>query len=125
MDKLILKQKQERGQGLVEYAIIISLVAVVVIGVMQVLGPKIGNTFSEIYGSLGLGGPQDFGSHAINYGPDKNEVVHWYCESYASSGSGYNMYFLDDVDSNNSYYLASGSAFTDPGFTFQATGTCP
>ncbi len=43
---------KERGQGLVEYAIIIALVAIIVIAVMRLLGPKIGNTFSNINNSL-------------------------------------------------------------------------
>lgn len=43
---------KEKGQGLVEYAIIIALVAIVVIAVMRLLGPKIGNTFSTINSSL-------------------------------------------------------------------------
>jgi len=43
---------KEKGQGLVEYAIILALVAIVVIAVMRLLGPKIGNTFSTIASSL-------------------------------------------------------------------------
>ena len=43
---------QEKGQGFVEYAIILALVAIVVIAVMRLLGPKIGNTFSTIASSL-------------------------------------------------------------------------
>jgi pilus assembly protein Flp/PilA len=42
----------EKGQGLVEYAIILSLVAMVVIVVVRLLGPKVGNTFSTISSSL-------------------------------------------------------------------------
>jgi pilus assembly protein Flp/PilA len=42
----------ERGQGLVEYAIILALVAIVVIAVMRLLGPQVGNTFSTISNSL-------------------------------------------------------------------------
>lgn len=42
----------EKGQGLVEYAIILSLVALVVIAVVRLLGPKIGNTFSSINSSI-------------------------------------------------------------------------
>lgn len=42
----------EKGQGLVEYAIIIALVAILVIVVVRVLGPKTGNTFSSINSSL-------------------------------------------------------------------------
>ena len=43
---------KEKGQGLVEYAIILSLVALVVIVVVRLLGPKVGNTFSRINNSL-------------------------------------------------------------------------
>jgi pilus assembly protein Flp/PilA len=43
---------KEKGQGLVEYAIILALVAIVVIAVMRLLGPKIGNTFSSINNSM-------------------------------------------------------------------------
>jgi len=43
---------KEKGQGLVEYAIILALVAIVVIAVMRILGPIIGNTFSTINSSL-------------------------------------------------------------------------
>lgn len=42
----------EHGQGLVEYAIILALVAIIVIAVMRLLGPTIGNTFSTISHSL-------------------------------------------------------------------------
>ncbi len=43
---------QEKGQGLVEYAIILVFVALVVIAIMRLLGPKVGNTFSSINNSL-------------------------------------------------------------------------
>lgn len=43
---------QERGQGLVEYAIIIAFVALVVIAIMRLLGPKVGNTFSSMNNSI-------------------------------------------------------------------------
>ena len=43
---------KEQGQGLVEYAIILALVALVVIAVVRLLGPKIGNTFSSMKNSL-------------------------------------------------------------------------
>jgi pilus assembly protein Flp/PilA len=48
----MLFHPQERGQGLVEYAIILVLVAVVVIAIVRLLGPKIGATFSTINSSL-------------------------------------------------------------------------
>ena len=43
---------KEKGQGLVEYAIILAFVALVVISVVRLLGPRIGNTFSNIASSL-------------------------------------------------------------------------
>jgi pilus assembly protein Flp/PilA len=41
-----------RGQGLVEYALILVLVAIVVIAALMILGPILGNTFSTINASL-------------------------------------------------------------------------
>jgi len=43
---------RQKGQGLVEYALILVLVAVVVIAVLLLLGPAVGNVFSNIIGSL-------------------------------------------------------------------------
>ncbi len=45
---------REEGQGLVEYALILVLVAIVVIVILTVLGPTIGNVFSSINRSLRL-----------------------------------------------------------------------
>lgn len=38
----------ERGQGMVEYALILVLVAVVVIAALTVMGPLVSNVFSTI-----------------------------------------------------------------------------
>ena len=43
---------KEKGQGLVEYALILVLVAVVVIVILSLLGPAIGNIFSNIVGNI-------------------------------------------------------------------------
>jgi pilus assembly protein Flp/PilA len=43
---------KEKGQGLVEYALILVLVAIVVIAVLMLLGPIIGNVFSTINSSM-------------------------------------------------------------------------
>jgi pilus assembly protein Flp/PilA len=48
----MLTLQKEQGQGLVEYALILVLVAIVVIAALMVLGPVIGNTFSSINSSL-------------------------------------------------------------------------
>lgn len=38
----------EKGQGLVEYALILVLIGVVVAAIMSIIGPTIGNIFSRI-----------------------------------------------------------------------------
>ena len=48
----MLVSQKENGQGLVEYALILVLVAIVVIAALMVLGPVIGNMFSKINSSL-------------------------------------------------------------------------
>jgi pilus assembly protein Flp/PilA len=45
-------QSDEEGQGLVEYALIIALVSVVLVGALGLLSGAISGTFTEIQGSL-------------------------------------------------------------------------
>jgi pilus assembly protein Flp/PilA len=47
---------KEKGQGLIEYALILVLIAVVVIVVLKLLGPQIGGIFSKIGSGLGTAG---------------------------------------------------------------------
>jgi pilus assembly protein Flp/PilA len=48
----MLRQLRAEGQGLVEYALILVLVALVVIVILFLLGPAIGNAFSNIVASI-------------------------------------------------------------------------
>jgi pilus assembly protein Flp/PilA len=43
---------REQGQGLVEYALILVLVAIVVIAILLIVGPTIGNVFSNLVQNL-------------------------------------------------------------------------
>ncbi len=43
---------KEKGQGLVEYALILVLVAIVVIAILTILGPTIANVFSNVVEAL-------------------------------------------------------------------------
>jgi pilus assembly protein Flp/PilA len=55
LDKNFMKGEYtmfEKGQGLIEYALIIVLIAVVVIIALTALGPQIGGIFSSISTSL-------------------------------------------------------------------------
>jgi pilus assembly protein Flp/PilA len=44
--------KNEKGQGLVEYALILVLIAIVVIAVLTTLGEKTNNVFNTVGASL-------------------------------------------------------------------------
>ncbi len=44
---------REEGQGLVEYALILVLIAIVVIAILALLGPIIANVFSNVVSGLG------------------------------------------------------------------------
>lgn len=44
----MLFQTEESGQGLVEYAFILLLVAIVAVAILAILGPQIGNVFSQV-----------------------------------------------------------------------------
>ena len=48
----MLTFRENKGQGLVEYALILVLVAVVVIVILALLGPAIGNVFSTIMSAI-------------------------------------------------------------------------
>jgi pilus assembly protein Flp/PilA len=43
---------KEQGQGLVEYALILVLIAIVVIGVLSILGRRVSTVFSTINSGL-------------------------------------------------------------------------
>ena len=48
----MLTLKNMSGQGLVEYALILVLVAVVVVGALTLLGPAISNLFSNVIAQI-------------------------------------------------------------------------
>ena len=56
------RTKKQNGQGLVEYALILVLVAVVVIAILTLLGPQVGNVFSRVVNGLGVVTTQGGGS---------------------------------------------------------------
>ncbi len=49
---LFARDEEAEGQGLVEYALIIVLVAIAVIAVLGLLGTQVGAVFTKITGSL-------------------------------------------------------------------------
>lgn len=51
---MLYRPQDEEGQGLVEYALILVMVAVVVIIVLIVMGPAIGNLFSNVIEAVNM-----------------------------------------------------------------------
>jgi pilus assembly protein Flp/PilA len=84
-------QQLEKGQGLVEYALILVLVAVVVIAVLSLMGPSIGNIFSTVQTAL----------IRDQYCQEEVGLTTW----YVRRNDGYG------------YYSYQYSSYTDPGFS--------
>lgn len=52
MKKLIAWFKDEEGQGMVEYALLVGLIAIVVIAGLIILGPRIRDMFEDVADTL-------------------------------------------------------------------------
>lgn len=50
--EMLQVSRRHKGQGLVEYALIIALVAIVVIGTLILLGPQIASIFQNVSNNL-------------------------------------------------------------------------
>jgi pilus assembly protein Flp/PilA len=48
MGSVEIPKGPQKGQGLMEYALILILVAVIVLAILAILGPRIGNMFSNV-----------------------------------------------------------------------------
>ena len=52
MNYVSLKVREEEGQGMVEYALLLGLIAVVVVVALVTLGPVVAQKFTDIENSL-------------------------------------------------------------------------
>lgn len=69
----MLRLKRQEGQGLVEYALILVLVAIVVIAVLLTLGPMVGQVFSDVTNTLTNGGAGGGGrTYSISFSLSKS-----------------------------------------------------
>jgi len=73
MRQRLRQQAMRRGQSMVEYAIILVLVACVCIGVIAVTGNQVAMTFQDIEETLM--NPDDTGGTAVYTCPDGNPAV--------------------------------------------------
>jgi len=79
---LIIRYKLvQSGQGLVEYALILALVAIVVIGALVALGPQVSNVYCKITNSV-------IGSPTANCSPNANNAQNANCSGNNGNGNG-------------------------------------
>ena len=69
------KKTSESGQGLIEYALILVLVAVVVIGILTLLGPTIRTAYASVITALGSSGVIDSAAAVRTGGGHGNSLV--------------------------------------------------
>lgn len=100
--------KTNRGQGLVEYAILIAFVAVIVIAVIRLIGPKVGNTFSTINASLGQSSGEDF-VHVANEGETFSIPAGTYEVQYGANGVYYTQHVVGPLT-----MTCNAATFGDP-----------
>ena len=133
------ENKQEKGQGLVEYAIILALIAIVVISVMTTLGKKTCNTFNKIGNSLDGGAGSNCGvassGSVAGYNSYAAAQTAWCAANPSVHGNplpGLDVYYnattgtyaqawrSESNDVNSPSYLAA-----DPNYHMQANSACP
>jgi len=102
MNQKIIKQKNQKGQGLVEYALILVLVAIVVIAALMILGPIIGNVFSDINSSLSTVSMDGAGTNGTTSSltDEQTIVLNHVCGKY--SGSTFTVDSSGWISSSNS-----------------------
>jgi len=67
--------RSENGQGLVEYALVLVLVAVILIGILQALGPVVSERFGAVVDAVRIAGGQPSGAIA---GVSATRVWSWF-----------------------------------------------
>ncbi len=115
----------EKGQGLVEYALIMVLVSVVVIAALSLLGPQVGNVYSDII-NLFPGGDST---------PDPTPVPTEEPMGYSTAPEAYSVWCSTQPAGTNIHifynaitgkYLGMAHAATPPpGFVIYLHNNCP
>ncbi|MFZ0548002.1 MAG: hypothetical protein WAM60_21330 [Candidatus Promineifilaceae bacterium] len=112
---VIEPSKSEPGQGLVEYALILSLVALVCILVLTVVGKTVSNTFGEI--TCTLGGDGGASCVCVN----EQVVITGSCLGTTFAGT-----ITSDCDETVGYAIndGGGSALKGQSFTWPGSSYC-
>ena len=113
MFKKILKKLRlsQEGQGLVEYALILVLVAVVVIASLLVLGPTVAQAYCKVVGAL------QPGSCAANTASSSNGVITSVSANRTGGGNGNDVVVTITVSSNTSVTVSDSQSGGTAGAT--------
>ena len=132
MKSLSSKSKKEKGQGLVEYALILVLVAIVVIAALMVLGPIIGNVFSKVNSSLsgaGAGGGSLVSgvSAPLTWGGDVFNNASEVCAAggVSSGNTAYTWTANSSMSNGDTFYITGSSTAPASGYVLGGSTTCP
>ena len=115
----------QKGQGLVEYALILVLVAVAVIAVLTLLGPRVGDIFSEITGIL----TGNVSSSEIT--PEPTEEAFGYptssaaYDAFCATYTGTDHFHVHHNSTTHRYIGLVNFAPSPPGFSLGPPVHCP
>lgn len=119
----IRESRNEKGQGLVEYALILVLVAIVVIAILLLLGPAVSGVFGEIVCKIdqgGCSGPYIYGTDVFNAAT--------MCAEVGLTGTGKTGYvWVEKLPPQNGdeFWLSTvGVAPPKTGFQIASSGPC-
>jgi len=123
MNKLFSNKKQEKGQGLVEYAIILALIAIVVVGTMTVLGKKVNNSLNNV--STALDGK--IGSGPLKWGTDVfyNNPQVCAAAGVSSGGTAYTWGQSSSMNNGQTFYLTGSNTAPQAGYVQLGSTSCP
>jgi pilus assembly protein Flp/PilA len=118
----IRRSQNEEGQGLVEYALILVLVAIVVIAVMITLGPAISGVYGEVVCRLdtgGCAGPYIYGTDIFNEAQACAQV------GLTTGATVYTYASRVPTQNGDEFWITSKKAPPKQGFQVGYTWTCP
>jgi pilus assembly protein Flp/PilA len=84
-----IKSPNVRGQGLVEYALVLTLVAIVVIAGLTLLGPNVSNVFSRVTAGLAISGAGGPGGANVAFTLSDYDPVRQEAHLHATVNGGY------------------------------------
>ena len=115
----------EKGQGLVEYALIMVLIALVVIVALTMLGPRVSAMYIQVNGVIPGGAspsepPPDPTEEPFGFATE-TEAFNVFCSSY----TGTDHFHVHYNSSTDRYIGMANMTASPPGFTLLPPSYCP